>query len=134
MEGIQPSFCKKRAILQIADQSASLFGSCCFKPNDLKVTLGTGSFLNINTGEEVHSGSATAYPLVAWKLKKETLFALESACNDTGSLIEWALNSGLCRTASETSSIATSVASNDGVYFVPAFSGLGVGLLHKIRW
>lgn len=115
-------------IFQIADQSASLFGCCCFKPNDLKVTLGTGSFLNINTGGQVHSGSVTAYPLVAWKLKNETVFALESSSNDTGSLIEWSLNSSLCRSAAETSSLATSVVSSDGVYFVPAFSGLGVSL------
>lgn len=74
----------------------------------------------------MHSGSSSAYPLIAWQLKKENFFALESACNDTGSLIEWALSVGLCRSASETSSIATSVSNNDGVYFVPAFSGLGV--------
>lgn len=71
-----------------------MFGSCCFNKHDLKLTLGTGSFLNINSGHEIHTGSVAAYPLVAWELNDENIYCLESASNDAGSLIQWTLNTG----------------------------------------
>lgn len=78
----------------MADQSASMFGCCCFGKHDLKVTLGTGSFLSVNTGNVVEAGAEGLHPLVSWRINNETVYNLEAASNDTGSLIEWALNAG----------------------------------------
>lgn len=57
--------------LQIGDQSASMWGSCCFNRGDVKVTLGTGSFLNVNTGQKCHASVHGLYPLVAWKWRNK---------------------------------------------------------------
>ncbi|KAG8041727.1 hypothetical protein G9C98_007031 [Cotesia typhae] len=73
----------------MADQAASLFGSTCFEPGDLKVTMGTGSFLNVNTGKEPHASVAGLYPLVAWKINSEIIYMAEGASSDTGTVIEW---------------------------------------------
>lgn len=71
-----------------------MFGSCCFESNDFKVTLGTGSFLNLNTNQSVHGSLKGLYPVIAWKLSNEIVYMAEASCNDTGSLIEWALKIG----------------------------------------
>ncbi|XP_033228077.1 putative glycerol kinase 5 isoform X2 [Belonocnema kinseyi] len=113
-----PIFCS------MADQAASLYGSGCFKPGDLKVTMGTGSFLNVNTGQEPHASVTGLYPLVGWRLGSELVYVVEGASNDTGSLIEWAKFLGIINQFSETSDLANSVEDSNGVYFVPAFSGL----------
>ncbi|GLV42202.1 uncharacterized protein CBL_03789 [Carabus blaptoides fortunei] len=109
----------------MADQSASMFGSCCFEPGDMKVTLGTGSFLNVNTGRSAHASATGIYPLVAWRFGNEYAYAVEGASNDTGSLIQWAMGIGLFSDPADTCYMAQSVQSNDGIYFIPAFSGLG---------
>lgn len=109
----------------MADQQASLFGSCCFEAGDiLKVTLGTGSFLDVNTGNRPHGSAEGIYPVVAWQLNGNTVYMAEGACNDTGSLMQWALQIGLIDDANSSSQLAESVESS-GVYFIPAFSGLG---------
>lgn len=71
-----------------------MFGSCCFEPGDMKVTLGTGSFLDVNTGKSAHASATGIYPLVAWKYGSEMSYNVEGASNDTGSLIEWAMSIG----------------------------------------
>ncbi|XP_015592528.1 putative glycerol kinase 5 [Cephus cinctus] len=108
----------------MADQAASLFGSGCFQPGDLKVTMGTGTFVNVNTGNEPHASVTGLYPLVGWRLGSELVYVVEGASNDTGTLIEWAKSLGIITQPSETSDLANSVLDSDGVYFVPAFSGL----------
>ncbi|KAK4884714.1 hypothetical protein RN001_000985 [Aquatica leii] len=109
----------------ISDQSASMFGSCCFNYGDIKVTLGTGTFLDVNTKQMVHGSASGLYPLVGWKLNNELTYFIEGACNDTGSIIQWALSAGIIENPYESSDLANSVENTDGVYFVPAFSGLG---------
>ncbi|KAG4073437.1 hypothetical protein HA402_000661 [Bradysia odoriphaga] len=115
----------------IGDQSASMWGSCCFNRGDVKVTLGTGSFLNVNTGQKCHASVHGLYPLVAWRWRKkeqksdELMYCVEGASNDTGSIIKWAQDFGLFTDPAESSDIANTVDNTDGVYFVPAFSGLG---------
>lgn len=84
----------------MADQSASMWGSCCFNKGDVKVTMGTGSFLNLNSGSECHASVHGLYPLVAWKtlnrFKQDELFyCVEGASNDTGSIIQWAMEIGI---------------------------------------
>ena len=78
----------------MADQQSSMFGNCCFNKGDLKVTLGTGSFVDVNTGSAAHGSLKGIYPLVAWKFKNSLAYVAETACNDTGSLIQWALGVG----------------------------------------
>ncbi|KAL0111907.1 hypothetical protein PUN28_013251 [Cardiocondyla obscurior] len=108
----------------MADQAASLFGSGCFKPGDLKITMGTGTFVNVNTGQEPHASVAGLYPVVGWRIGKEIVYIAEGSSSDTGILIEWAKSIGIIDNISETSDVANSVSNTDGVYFVPAFSGL----------
>lgn len=124
--------------MQIGDQSASMWGSCCFKKGDLKITLGTGSFLDVVTGDECHASIHGMYPLVAWqttarpgvnKEPTETVYCVEGSASDTGSIIKWAMDFGLFTNPADSAGIAQSVADTDGVYFVPAFSGLGVSLV-----
>lgn len=72
------------------------------------------------------------YPLVAWQYedrtdsKKELVYCMEGASNDTGTIIQWAINFGLFEDPSTSAAIAESVDDSEDVYFVPAFSGLGV--------
>ncbi|XP_024872657.1 putative glycerol kinase 5 isoform X2 [Temnothorax curvispinosus] len=108
----------------MADQAASLFGSGCFKPGDLKITMGTGTFVNVNTGQQPHASVAGLYPVVGWRIGKELIYIAEGSSSDTGILIEWTKSIGLIDNISETSDAANSVNDTDGVYFVPAFSGL----------
>ncbi|CAG9765843.1 unnamed protein product [Ceutorhynchus assimilis] len=109
----------------MSDQSASMYGSCCFNKNDIKVTLGTGAFLNLNTAERIQGVSHGMYPLVGWKNENEVVYLAEVACSDAGSLMQWMLAIGLISNSEESSYIANSVKDNGGVYFIPAFSGLG---------
>ncbi|KAF7997454.1 hypothetical protein HCN44_006025 [Aphidius gifuensis] len=108
----------------MADQSASLFGSGCFQRGDLKVTLGTGTFLDVNTGKEAHASISGLYPLVGWKIDSELVYMAEGLSNDTGTLVEWAKALEMINDPSEMSLLSNSVKNSDGVYFVPAFSGL----------
>lgn len=109
-----------------------MWGSCCFHTGDIKITLGTGSFLNLNTGSQCPASIYGLYPLVAWKYtdeksgKSELVYCMEGAANDTGSIIQWAMNFGLFDDPSKSAEIANSVDDTEDVYFVPAFSGLGV--------
>ncbi|XP_054278274.1 putative glycerol kinase 5 [Macrosteles quadrilineatus] len=83
----------------LGDQSASLFGSCCFKEGDTKVTLGTGTFLDVNTGRKPHASISGLYPVVAWRFNDELVYMAEGSSSDTASLIHWLLNMGLCGSA-----------------------------------
>nr|CAH7718869.1 unnamed protein product [Callosobruchus chinensis] len=109
----------------MADQSSSMFGSCCFADNDLKITLGTGAFLNVNTAGKIQPSLNGMYPLIGWQQGQDLVYMCEVPCPDAGSLIEWLQNADLVREASITSQLAASVEDNGGVFFIPAFSGLG---------
>ncbi|XP_076238724.1 glycerol kinase 5 isoform X2 [Calliopsis andreniformis] len=106
-------------LCSMADQSASLFGLGCTQPGDLKITMGTGTFLNVNTGTKAHASIT-----VGWRIQNELIYLVEGASNDTGVLVEWVKKIGIIENAAETASIANAVSDSDGVYFVPAFSGL----------
>lgn len=115
-----PIFCS------MADQSASLFGTGCMQPGDLKITLGTGTFMNVNSGRKLHASVAGLYPVVGWQIGDELVYMIEGAWNDTGTIVEWAKNIGIIDDLAETAKIANSVNDSDGVYFIPAFSGLHI--------
>ncbi|KAH0624042.1 hypothetical protein JD844_007351, partial [Phrynosoma platyrhinos] len=102
----------------VADQQAAMFGQCCFDIGDLKVTMGTGSFWDINTG--------SLYPLVGWKIGKEVTYLAEGNASDTGNAIKWAQSLDLFASADETSKMAHSLVNSGGVCFVPSFSGLQI--------
>ncbi|XP_050352427.1 putative glycerol kinase 5 isoform X2 [Nymphalis io] len=109
----------------IADQTASMWGSCCFDVGDVKLTMGTGTFFNINTGSVPHASVSGLYPVVGWRLGDELVFSAEGANNDTASIIKWAQTLGLFDNPQDTAEIAMSVPDTDDVFFIPAFSGLG---------
>ena len=110
----------------ISDQSAAIFGSQCFSKGDAKITIGTGAFLDLITGNQCQASIKGMYPLVAWQYEKETCFCMEGASYDMGTVMVWGQNCGLFVDPAETASIAETVPDTNGVFFVPAFSGLGV--------
>ncbi|XP_038574321.1 putative glycerol kinase 5 isoform X1 [Micropterus salmoides] len=108
----------------MADQQAAMFGECCFDVGDVKITMGTGTFMDINTGSKPHTSMAGLYPLVGWKIGSEVVYLAEGNGADTGTAIKWAQKLELFTDVQETSAMAYSVSDSDGVYFVPSFSGL----------
>ncbi|XP_031153938.1 putative glycerol kinase 5 [Sander lucioperca] len=112
----------------MADQQAAVFGECCFDVGDVKITMGTGTFMDINTGSKPHTSAAGLYPLVGWKIGSEVVYLAEGNSADTGTAIKWAQELELFSDVRDTSSMACSVSDSDGVCFVPSFSGLQVPL------
>ncbi|XP_051553087.1 putative glycerol kinase 5 isoform X1 [Myxocyprinus asiaticus] len=108
----------------MADQQAAMFGECCFDTGDVKITMGTGTFMDINTGNKPHTSVAGLYPLVGWKIGADVVYLAEGNAAGTGAAIKWAQDLELFSNVKETEAIATSVEDSDGVYFVPSFSGL----------
>uniref|UniRef100_A0A3B5LJ88 Glycerol kinase 5 n=1 Tax=Xiphophorus couchianus TaxID=32473 RepID=A0A3B5LJ88_9TELE len=108
----------------MADQQAAMFGECCFDVGDVKITMGTGTFMDINTGSKPHTSVAGLYPLVGWKIGSDVVYLAEGNAADTGTAIKWAQELELFSDVGETSDMAYSVSDSDGVCFVPSFSGL----------
>lgn len=109
------------------DQQAALFGQACYGEGLAKNTYGTGSFVLLNTGHEPALSKEGLLTTIAWGLGDEPVeYALEGAIFITGAAVQW-LRDGLkiIKEAAETETLARSVESNDGVYFVPALVGLG---------
>ncbi len=108
------------------DQQAALFGQACHAPGDAKNTYGTGSFVLLNTGAEAPPPGEGLLTTVAWGLGEETDYALEAAVFVTGAAVQWLRDGlGIISEASESEALAASLQGNDGVYFVPALTGLG---------
>ncbi len=108
------------------DQQAALFGQACHSPGDAKNTYGTGSFVLLNAGEERPETRVGLLTTVAWNLESATTYALEAAIFVTGAAVQWLRDGlGVISEAAETEALASSLDSNDGVYFVPALTGLG---------
>jgi glycerol kinase len=109
----------------LGDQQAALFGQTCFGRGEAKCTYGTGSFLLLNTGEEIVR-SQQLLTSVAYKLAEERpAYVLEGSIAVTGALVQWLRDRlRLIDSADEVEQLARTVEDNGGVYFVPAFSGL----------
>ena len=108
------------------DQQASLFGHQCFAPGAVKNTYGTGCFLLMNTGPAIPRSDAGLLATIAWGRDGQTTYALEGSVFIAGAAIQWLRDEmGLIREARETDEVARSVPDTQGVYFVPAFVGLG---------
>ncbi len=108
------------------DQQAALFGQACHSPGMAKNTYGTGSFVLLNTGAEAPEPPEGLLTTVAWGLGDEVAYALEASIFVTGAAVQWLRDGlGVIDEAGETEALAASLDSNDGVYFVPALTGLG---------
>lgn len=115
------------AIAGIAgDQQSSLFGQRCFSPGLSKNTYGTGCFLLQNIGTKPIKSSNRLVTTVAWKVGDSIEYALEGSVFVGGAVVQWLRDGlGLIRNSSDVEALASSVPDNGGVYFVPAFVGLG---------
>jgi len=110
----------------LGDQQAALFGQTCFDAGDAKNTYGTGSFVLLNTGEQPVESDHGLLTTVGFQREGEPpRYALEGSIFVTGAAVEWLADVGLVEDAEETAELADSVDSTDGVYVVPAFTGLG---------
>ena len=109
------------------DQQAALFGQACFTPGMTKNTYGTGSFVLTNVGAQLPEPVEGLLTTAAWELADGTFhYAMEGAIFVTGAAIQWLRDGlGIIENAAETGPLAASVPSTDGVYLVPAFTGLG---------
>jgi glycerol kinase len=108
------------------DQQAALFGQACFEAGEAKNTYGTGCFLLANTGSVPKPATGSLLTTVAWDIGGGTRYALEGSVFISGAAVQWLRDGlGIIASADETEAQATSVTSSGGVYFVPAFTGLG---------
>jgi glycerol kinase len=108
------------------DQQAALFGQVCTSPGLVKNTYGTGCFMLMNTGDKPVPSKNNLLTTVAWKIGDRTEYALEGSVFTGGAVVQWLRDGlGIIKRAPEIEALATSVPDNGGVYFVPAFNGLG---------
>jgi glycerol kinase len=108
------------------DQQAALFGQLCLEPGMAKTTYGTGCFLMMQTGDKPVTSSNKMLTTIAWEIGGKVSYALEGSVFIAGAAIQW-LRDGMeiLKHANESEAMAESLPDNDGVYFVPALSGLG---------
>jgi glycerol kinase len=108
------------------DQQAALFGQACFAPGEAKNTYGTGCFLLMNTGARIVASSGGLLTTVGWRIGAQTTYCLEGAVFVAGAVVQW-LRDGLraIASSSEIEALMRRVPDSGGVYFVPAFVGLG---------
>tara|TARA_B110000908_G_C10250709_1_gene451868 strand:- start:209 stop:1642 length:1434 start_codon:yes stop_codon:yes gene_type:complete len=108
------------------DQQAALIGQACFQPGMIKSTYGTGCFMMLNTGSQVIESKNRLLTTVAYRLNGVTTYALEGSIFVAGAAIQWLRDGiGIIDSAADSEKMAASLASNAGVYLVPAFTGLG---------
>ncbi|MGH2519672.1 MAG: FGGY family carbohydrate kinase, partial [Chloroflexota bacterium] len=114
-------------ILGVAgDQQAALFGQACLRPGQSKNTYGTGAFLVMNTGSDAVNSRHGLLTTLAIDAAAGSCYGLEGAAFTAGAAIQWLRdNLALITTAAESEALARAVPDNGGVYFVPAFAGLG---------
>ncbi|PAA71363.1 hypothetical protein BOX15_Mlig002649g1, partial [Macrostomum lignano] len=107
------------------DQSAATFGELCHQPDQVKVTLGTGTFLDWNTGKEPYASMKGLYPVIGWVLDGDQsgpTYMIEGSHADTGNTLDWGCAMGFYPSVSEAESAALTVADSGGVFFVPCFT------------
>jgi glycerol kinase len=108
------------------DQQAATFGQACLAPGMAKNTYGTGCFLLMHTGDVPVMSSNRLLTTPAWRIGGRTDYALEGSVFIGGAVVQWLRDGlGLIRHSSDIEALAASVPDNGGVYFVPAFAGLG---------
>ncbi|HVZ68532.1 MAG TPA: glycerol kinase GlpK [Rhizomicrobium sp.] len=125
--GITDLFGAPIRILGVAgDQQAALFGQACFKPGDVKSTYGTGCFALVNTGNVVAASRNKLISTSGYRAKGQTAYAIEGSIFVAGAVVQWLRDAvGVIHSAAEIEALARTAKSADGLYFVPAFTGLG---------
>ncbi|MEM8764986.1 MAG: glycerol kinase GlpK [Bacteroidota bacterium] len=120
-------FAAKIPIAGIAgDQQAALFGQMCTEEGMVKNTYGTGCFMLMNIGDTPIVSKNNLLTTVAWKINGKTQYALEGSIFIAGAVVQWLRDSlKIIKNSSDVEALANSVDDTDGVYFVPAFAGLG---------
>ena len=120
-------FAHKVPIAGIAgDQQAALFGQMCIEPGMVKNTYGTGCFLLMNSGDKPIISQNNLITTVAWKIGDKVNYALEGSIFVGGSVVQWLRDGlGVIKSSSEVEELALRVPDTNGVYFVPALTGLG---------
>lgn len=108
------------------DQHAALFGQMCLSKGMLKNTYGTGSFIMFNTGKEAVQSNNNLLTTIAWKIGDKVTYALEGSIFIAGAVVQWLRDGlGIIKSSSEIEELALTEDDNGGIYFVPAFAGLG---------
>ena len=108
------------------DQQSALFGQMCTSPGMVKNTYGTGCFMLMNIGDKPIISKNNLLTTIAWKLNGQVQYALEGSIFSAGSAVQWLRDElGIIKSSSEVETLAKQVEDNGGVYFVPAFTGLG---------
>jgi glycerol kinase len=108
------------------DQQAALFGQACHRPGLVKNTYGTGCFLLMHTGPKPIISRNQLLTTVAWKIGSRVEYALEGSIFIAGAVVQWLRDGlGLIKASPDIESLAAQVPDNGGIYFVPAFAGLG---------
>ncbi|MBE9510782.1 MAG: glycerol kinase GlpK [Bacteroidetes bacterium] len=108
------------------DQQAALFGQMCVEKGMVKNTYGTGCFVVMNTGNEAILSKYNLLTTIAWQINGEVTYALEGSIFIGGAVVQWLRDQlHIIKSSSEIEKLAASVKDNGGVYFVPAFVGLG---------
>ncbi len=110
----------------VGDQQGALVGQACFDAGMTKSTYGTGCFVLVNTGPKALVSRHRLLTTVAYRIKGETAYALEGSIFNAGTVVQWLRDEAhMIATAAESEKIAASLEDTGGVYFVPAFTGLG---------
>ncbi|HAM10261.1 MAG: glycerol kinase [Bacteroidetes bacterium GWE2_41_25] len=108
------------------DQQAALFGQMCIEPGMVKNTYGTGCFMMMNTGSKPVESKNRLLTTIAWKIDTETIYALEGSIFIGGAVVQWLRDGlGIIKRSADVEKLAANVEDSGGVYFVPAFAGLG---------
>lgn len=108
------------------DQQAAAIGQACLKPGMIKSTYGTGCFVLLNTGSQAFRSKNRLLTTVAYRVNGQTSYAVEGSIFVAGAAIQWVRDGlRLIASANETEDLASGLKSNQGVYLVPAFTGLG---------
>jgi glycerol kinase len=108
------------------DQQAALFGQMCTEPGMVKNTYGTGCFMVMNIGNKPIESKSRLLTTIAWRIGNDTQYALEGSIFIAGAVVQWLRDSlGIIKNSVDVEKLASKVKDSEGVYFVPAFAGLG---------
>ncbi len=110
----------------VGDQQSAAIGQCCFEPGSLKSTYGTGAFVLLNTGSKKVYSKNRLLTTIGYRINGKTAYALEGSIFIAGAGVQWLRDKiKIIKKASDTEKIIKSLKSNNGIYLVPAFTGLG---------
>jgi glycerol kinase len=114
-------------ILGVAgDQQAAAFGQACFSPGDVKSTYGTGCFALVNTGDKAPTSKNRLLATSAYRIGKRSIYAIEGSIFIAGAVVQWLRDGiGVIKSSEEVEALARTATEAQGLYFVPAFTGLG---------